>query len=51
MIQDDTGAIQYNLAQQDSVAMRVVARYRVAGGRTPTPETVAGAYPFAVMHA
>jgi hypothetical protein len=27
VIQDNTGAIIYNLAQQDMVAMRVVARY------------------------
>jgi HK97 family phage major capsid protein len=49
VIQDGTGAIQYNLAQQDAVAMRVVFRcaFEVAG--TPTPEAVAGAYPFGVV--
>lgn len=49
VIQDNAGAIQYNLAQQDSVAMRVVARYAWQVAETPTPENVAGAYPFAVM--
>jgi HK97 family phage major capsid protein len=51
VIQDGTGAIQYNLAQQDAVAMRVVFRcaFEVAG--TPTPEAIAGAYPFGVVTA
>ena len=49
VIQDNAGAIQYNLAQQDSVAMRVVARYAWQVAGTPTPENVAGAYPFGVM--
>jgi HK97 family phage major capsid protein len=50
VIQDGTGAIQYNLAQQDAVAMRVVFRcaFEVAG--TPTPEAITGAYPFGVVN-
>jgi len=51
VIQDNSGAIQYNLAQQDAVAMRVVARFAWQVAGTPTPEGVAGAYPFAVGHA
>ena len=51
VIQDNTGVIQYNLAQQDMVALRVVARFAFAVAQTPTPEQVAGAYPFAVMKA
>jgi HK97 family phage major capsid protein len=51
VIQDGTGAIIFNLAQQDMVAMRVVARYAWA---VPNPynrdnPTEATRYPFAVM--
>jgi HK97 family phage major capsid protein len=51
VIQDNTGAIMFNLAQQDMVAMRVVARYAWA---VPNPlnrdqATEADRFPFAVM--
>lgn len=51
VIQDNTGAIVYNLAQQDLVAMRVVCRY---GFQVPNPidrmqPTEAARYPFGVL--
>lgn len=51
VIQDNTGAIIYNLAQQDMVALRVVFR---VGWQLPNPinriqETEANRYPFAVL--
>lgn len=51
VIQDNTGAIIYNLAQQDLVAMRVVCRY---GFQVPNPvsriqPTEGNRYPFAVL--
>jgi hypothetical protein len=51
VIQDNTGAIVYNLAQQDLVAMRVVARYAF---QVPNPidrmqATEANRYPFGVL--
>lgn len=53
VIQDATGAIIFNLAQQDMVAMRVVARY---GWTVPNPlnrdqATEASRYPFGIMTA
>jgi HK97 family phage major capsid protein len=53
VIQDNTGAIQYNLAQQDMVALRVVARY---AWQVPNPinyeqQTEASRYPFGVLRA
>lgn len=53
VITDNTGAIIFNLAQQDMVAMRVVARY---GFAVPNPlnrdqPTEASRYPFGVMTA
>jgi predicted phage gp36 major capsid-like protein len=51
VIQDNTGAIIYNLAQQDLVAMRVVCRY---GFQVPNPisrmqPTEGARYPFAAL--
>lgn len=51
VIQDGAGAIVYNLAQQDMVAMRVVARFAF---QVPNPinyeqQTEASRYPFSVL--
>jgi HK97 family phage major capsid protein len=53
VIQDNSGVIQYNLAQQDMVALRVVARY---AWQVPNPinyeqQTETSRYPFAVLRA
>lgn len=53
VIQDATGAIVYNLAQQDMVALRAVIRLGFALPNPPTRLNVAGAaavrFPFAVL--
>lgn len=51
VIQDWAGAIQYNLAQQDMVALRVVARYGFAVGNPINHDqgVEANRYPFAVL--
>lgn len=51
VIQDNTGAIVYNLAQQDMVALRVVARYafQVANPLTRMNTSSSTRYPFAVL--
>jgi HK97 family phage major capsid protein len=49
IIQDNSGVIQYNLAQQDMVAMRVVARFAWTVAAPIEPENISGAYPFGVM--
>lgn len=53
VIQDGAGAIQYNLAQQDMVALRIVARYawQVANVINHDQVVEANRYPFAVMKA
>jgi HK97 family phage major capsid protein len=50
VVQDNTGAIQFNLLQQDMVALRVVARFAFQVKQTPTLEK-ATPYPFGVLHA
>lgn len=51
VIQDNTGAIQYNLAQQDMVALRVTFRagWQVANGLNYDQATEASRYPAAVL--
>ena len=49
VLTDNSGVVTYNLPQQDMVAMRVVARFAWQIAQTPTPENVAGGYPFAVL--
>ena len=53
VIQDNTGAIVYNLAQQDMVALRVVVRvaYQVANTINAENTNEATRYPFAVVTA
>jgi HK97 family phage major capsid protein len=53
VVQDNTGAIIYNLAQQDMVAMRVVFRVAFAVPNPITYEqpTTGSRYPFAVLKA
>jgi HK97 family phage major capsid protein len=52
VIQDNTGAIQFNLAQQDMVAMRVTMRvaFQVANTLNYDQPIDANRYPFGVMH-
>jgi HK97 family phage major capsid protein len=51
VISDDTGKVIYNLAQQDMVAMRVVARFgfQVANPISYEAPNAATRYPFAVL--
>jgi HK97 family phage major capsid protein len=52
VITDNTGAVVYNLPQQDMLALRVVARFAFAVAKPVTrPDTGAGTpYPFAVLN-
>ncbi|MDE3073836.1 MAG: phage major capsid protein, partial [Chloroflexota bacterium] len=51
VLQDNTGAIMFNLAQQDMVAMRVVCRYafQVANFLTRAQPDETQRYPFAIL--
>ena len=52
MLTDDAGAVVYNLAQQDMLAMRVTMRAAFAVGNPITRATAAAGrkrYPFAVL--
>jgi HK97 family phage major capsid protein len=49
VITDNTGAIVYNLAQQDMVAMRVTARFAFAVAIPATRTGGANPYPFSVL--
>jgi len=53
VITDGAGAIQFNLAQQDMVAVRVTARFafQVPNPITYDQPTQASRYPFGVLHA
>jgi hypothetical protein len=48
-ITDATGAIIYNLRQQDMQAMRVTARFGFQVGKPATRTGAANAYPFATL--
>jgi HK97 family phage major capsid protein len=49
VLTDETGKIVYNLAQQDMVGLRVVARFGWEVANVPQPEASANAYPFGVL--
>lgn len=49
VIQDETGRIVWNLAQQDMLALRVTARYGYAVGIPATRDADEGTFPFAVL--
>lgn len=49
VIQDETGAIVYNLAQQDMVALRVTARFAFQVPNPVSRQKPSGGYPFGVL--
>jgi hypothetical protein len=50
VITDDTGAIVYNLPQQDLLALRVVARFGFAIAKLVSRNAPGGGFPFAVLN-
>ena len=49
VLSDDAGKVIFNLAQQDMVAMRVVARYAYATASPATRTTGTPSFPFSVL--
>ena len=50
VITDDTGAIVYNLPQQDVLALRVVARFGYAVAKPVSRNAPGTGYPFGVLN-
>jgi len=50
VINNTEGKVEYNLAQQDMVAMRVVCRFAWEVANIPQPENNANQYPFGILN-
>jgi len=50
VINNAEGKVEYNLAQQDMVAMRVVCRFAWEVANVPQPEANANQYPFGILN-